>query len=190
MLPTRLRSYSESSTIIISRSKRWRRSIGTVEAMTLRWLLITLRRSIAGIRLAGREFSPTAAWGRAIDINPMTNPYVKEETVLPPAGAARYLDRTKSWPGSILADGYVVKIFEAAGWTWGGRWKDRQDYQHFEKPDRRAALIDWQYRGSDLAEKPATESPRTVPQSPQPTTFADQFSSQVLQLFLTSRQSR
>jgi hypothetical protein len=76
------------------------------------------------------------SWGRAIDINPVTNPYVKGETVLPPAGRA-YLDRTKSFPGSILANGYLVKIFEAAGWTWGGRWKDRQDYQHFEKPARK-----------------------------------------------------
>ena len=75
------------------------------------------------------------SWGRAIDINPLTNPYVKGNIVLPPAGSA-YLDRTRSYPGSILAGGFVVKKFEAAGWTWGGRWKDRQDYQHFEKPAR------------------------------------------------------
>jgi hypothetical protein len=75
------------------------------------------------------------SWGRAIDINPLTNPYVKGNTVLPPAGRA-YLDRTQEHKGSILADGYAVKIFEEAGWTWGGRWKDHQDYQHFEKPKR------------------------------------------------------
>jgi hypothetical protein len=75
------------------------------------------------------------SWGRAIDINPLTNPYVKGDIVLPPGGRA-YLDRTKSYPGSILADSYIVKLFESAGWTWGGRWKDRQDYQHFEKPRR------------------------------------------------------
>jgi len=76
------------------------------------------------------------SWGRAIDINPLTNPYVKGDTVLPPAGR-QYLDRTKEHKGSILADGYAVKLFEEAGWTWGGRWKDRQDYQHFEKPSRK-----------------------------------------------------
>jgi hypothetical protein len=75
------------------------------------------------------------SWGRAIDINPLTNPYVKGDKVLPAAGRA-YLDRTKAFPGSILKDGFVVKEFEAAGWTWGGRWSDRQDYQHFEKPNR------------------------------------------------------
>ena len=73
------------------------------------------------------------SWGRAIDINPLTNPYVKGDKVLPPAGRA-YLDRTKAFPGSILKDSFVVREFEKAGWTWGGRWPDRQDYQHFEKP--------------------------------------------------------
>lgn len=72
------------------------------------------------------------SWGRAIDINPLTNPYVKGDKVLPPAGRA-YLDRTKTFKGSILKDSFIVREFERAGWTWGGRWPDRQDYQHFEK---------------------------------------------------------
>jgi len=76
------------------------------------------------------------SWGRAIDINPLINPYVKGDKVLPPGGR-RYLDRTKaaigSIPGSILKDGFIVREFENADWTWGGRWPDRQDYQHFEK---------------------------------------------------------
>jgi hypothetical protein len=72
------------------------------------------------------------SWGRAIDINPLTNPYVKGDKVLPPAGR-QYLDRTKASKGSILKDSLVVQKFEKAGWTWGGRWPDRQDYQHFEK---------------------------------------------------------
>ncbi len=75
------------------------------------------------------------SWGRAIDINPLTNPYVKGDKVLPPAGR-KYLDRAKEFPGSILKDGFVVHLFESDGWTWGGRWPDRQDYQHFEKPAR------------------------------------------------------
>jgi hypothetical protein len=75
------------------------------------------------------------SWGRAIDINPLTNPYVKGDKVLPPAGRA-YLDRTRTFPGSILKNGFVVREFEKAGWTWGGRWPDRQDYQHFEKPEK------------------------------------------------------
>ena len=74
------------------------------------------------------------SWGRAVDINPLTNPYVKGDQVLPPAGRT-YLDRTKAFPGSILNDSPIVKEFESRGWTWGGRWSDRKDYQHFEKPE-------------------------------------------------------
>ena len=76
------------------------------------------------------------SWGRAIDINPLTNPYVKGDKVLPPAGR-KFLDRTKDYPGGILSDGFVVKLFAQHEWTWGGSWTDRKDYQHFEKPDRR-----------------------------------------------------
>jgi hypothetical protein len=72
------------------------------------------------------------SWGRAIDINPLTNPYVKGDKVLPPSGR-KYLDRSKAFPGSILANSFIVHEFEKAGWTWGGSWPDRQDYQHFEK---------------------------------------------------------
>jgi hypothetical protein len=73
------------------------------------------------------------SWGRAIDINPLTNPYVKGDQVLPPEGS-KYLDRTEAFPGSILGGGFIVKRFAQAGWQWGGSWSDRKDYQHFEKP--------------------------------------------------------
>jgi hypothetical protein len=73
------------------------------------------------------------SWGRAIDINPLTNPYVNGDTVLPAAGRA-YLDRTKRYRGGIEQDGIVVELFRKHGWAWGGEWKDRQDYQHFERP--------------------------------------------------------
>ena len=75
------------------------------------------------------------SWGRAIDLNPLTNPYVKGAKVLPEAGRA-YLDRTKTYKGGISTDGMVVQLFKKHGWAWGGDWKDRQDYQHFEKPAR------------------------------------------------------
>lgn len=76
------------------------------------------------------------SWGRAIDINPLTNPYVKGEKVLPAAGRG-YLDRARAYPGGILADSFAVKAFAKRGWAWGGQWTDRQDYQHFEKPDKK-----------------------------------------------------
>ena len=76
------------------------------------------------------------SWGRAIDINPLINPYVKGDKVYPPEGR-KYLDRARDLPGSINSGGYVVKRFLKAGWKWGGDWSELKDYQHFEKPDRR-----------------------------------------------------
>jgi hypothetical protein len=72
------------------------------------------------------------SWGRAIDINPLTNPMILHGKPLPPDGA-RYTDRTVAHPGSILAGSFIVKLFEEHGWTWGGTWAN-PDYQHFEKP--------------------------------------------------------
>lgn len=73
------------------------------------------------------------SWGRAIDINPLTNPMLLHGKSLPPEGAP-YIDRTKASPGSILDGGFIVQLFRSRGWTWGGEWNS-PDYQHFEKPD-------------------------------------------------------
>ncbi len=70
--------------------------------------------------------------GRAIDINPLVNPYVKNDTVLPENGS-EYLDRTAETTGMITADSKCVEIFKKYGWTWGGDWRSLKDYQHFEK---------------------------------------------------------
>jgi hypothetical protein len=70
------------------------------------------------------------SYGRAIDINPLVNPYVKGSTVLPPAGSA-YVDRSLDAPGMIHANDEVVQAFAARGWIWGGTWSSLKDYQHF-----------------------------------------------------------
>jgi hypothetical protein len=71
------------------------------------------------------------AYGRAIDVNPVENPYLEGGRVLPPAGRA-FLDRTRSRRGMALPAGLFVRSFEAAGWEWGGRWAGSPDYQHFQ----------------------------------------------------------
>jgi poly-gamma-glutamate synthesis protein (capsule biosynthesis protein) len=70
------------------------------------------------------------AYGRAIDINPIQNPYVKGGTVLPPAGR-RYLNRSRKAKGMIHDGDVVVRAFAAIGWEWGGHWSSLKDYQHF-----------------------------------------------------------
>jgi D-alanyl-D-alanine carboxypeptidase len=69
------------------------------------------------------------AYGRAVDVNPVENPYLLDGAVLPPAGRA-YTDRTRRRPGMAVPGGVLVKAFTAAGWAWGGTWSD-PDYQHF-----------------------------------------------------------
>ena len=70
------------------------------------------------------------AYGQAIDVNPVENPYVLGGRVHPRAGAA-YLERSRVRPGMAIAAGLLVRAFAAAGWSWGGRWRGSPDYQHF-----------------------------------------------------------
>ena len=72
------------------------------------------------------------SFGRAIDINPLYNPYVQGDTVDPPTGAP-YADRTADHPSLIRSGDEVVQAFESIGWSWGGEWQSAQDYQHFSQ---------------------------------------------------------
>jgi hypothetical protein len=73
------------------------------------------------------------AYGRAIDINPLINPYV-EEGAFQPQNAAQYLDRSRSDPGMLHEGDPAVRAFTDRGWQWGGQWTNPIDYQHFELP--------------------------------------------------------
>ena len=70
------------------------------------------------------------AYGLAIDVNPVENPYRLNGRVHPPAGRA-YLDRSRVRRGMALRGGPLVNAFASAGWQWGGRWASSPDYQHF-----------------------------------------------------------
>jgi hypothetical protein len=70
------------------------------------------------------------AYGLAIDVNPVENPYLEGGVVRPRAGAA-YLDRSRYRPGMAVPGGELVGAFQAIGWQWGGRWRSSPDYQHF-----------------------------------------------------------
>jgi D-alanyl-D-alanine carboxypeptidase len=69
------------------------------------------------------------AYGLAIDVNPVENPFVHRGAVDPPAGR-RYLDRSRFRRGMVRPGDVVVRAFAAIGWSWGGRWSS-PDYQHF-----------------------------------------------------------
>lgn len=79
-------------------------------------------------KVTGGKSLSRHAYGFAIDINPVQNPYIKGSIVLP---ADAVYDVNK--PGALTPDCPVVKTFIGLGWEWGGSWKSLKDYQHFEK---------------------------------------------------------
>jgi hypothetical protein len=70
------------------------------------------------------------AYGLAIDVDPVENPYSESGRVHPRAGRA-YLDRRNVRPGMAVRGGLLVSAFASVGWQWGGRWTGTPDYQHF-----------------------------------------------------------
>src|SRR5439155_22526257 len=79
---------------------------------------------------AGPKHWSVHAYGEAIDVNPVEDPYLEDGKVLPPAGR-RYVDRAAVRPGMAVAGGRLVAAFAAAGWQWGGRSTASPDWQHF-----------------------------------------------------------
>lgn len=76
------------------------------------------------------------AYGLAIDINPLYNPYVTwpngKQRVSPAAGWA-YADRSLDFPNKIDENDLCYQLFTEHGFTWGGHWRTMKDYQHFQK---------------------------------------------------------
>jgi hypothetical protein len=78
----------------------------------------------------GRSWS-RHAYGLAIDINPLQNPYVRGDGSVLRRAALPYRDRSLDLPGMIHEGDVVVRSFDAIGWEWGGRWRTLKDYMHF-----------------------------------------------------------
>jgi len=69
------------------------------------------------------------AYGEAVDLNPVENPYVGCGRSRDPAGRP-YFDRSRHRPGMVTAA--VVSAFRSVGWGWGGSWSgSTKDYMHF-----------------------------------------------------------
>jgi len=70
------------------------------------------------------------AFGEAVDIDTLENPYTLDGRVYPPAGKP-YTDRSRRRAGMIVPGSLPVRAFSSVGWGWGGRWSSSPDYQHF-----------------------------------------------------------
>jgi hypothetical protein len=78
------------------------------------------------------------SYGKAIDINPLENPYIYTDGKI--SHKASYLYRTRILKDTtpenkaiLLSSSEAVAIFKKYGWKWGGDWKNIKDYQHFQK---------------------------------------------------------
>jgi hypothetical protein len=82
--------------------------------------------------VAGTSRWSMHAYGKAIDLNPVENPYVSGDHVSPPAGEP-FADRSRDAAGMVHAGDRVIRAFSRkAGWKWGGSWPgSTRDYQHF-----------------------------------------------------------
>jgi hypothetical protein len=86
--------------------------------------------------VAGTTKLSKHAYGLAIDINPLYNPYIRTvngEQLISPDNATEYVDRTLDCKYYIQKDDVIYKIFSKHGFTWGGDWTSSLDYQHFQK---------------------------------------------------------
>lgn len=69
------------------------------------------------------------AYGEAVDLNPVENPYVgcgmtRDRT------ARSYMDRSRARPGMVTHA--AIAAFASVGWGWGGAWSgSTKDYMHF-----------------------------------------------------------
>lgn len=77
------------------------------------------------------------SWGKAIDINPLYNPYVKKRKdgslYVSPEKGRQYANRSKNFKYKIDENDPCFMEFTKHGFKWGGHWKSLKDYQHFEK---------------------------------------------------------
>jgi len=86
--------------------------------------------------ISGAKVLSYHALGRAIDINPKCNPYVrdlKQKIFIDPPGS-RYSPESRcalSWQNPSGAK--IIRLMQGLGWNWGGSWENPKDYQHFEK---------------------------------------------------------
>lgn len=76
------------------------------------------------------------AYGRAIDVNPIENPYVTESGFVSPPAGRPYADRSREAKGMVHAGDAIDRAFGRVGWEWGGRWNWPKDYQHFSANGR------------------------------------------------------
>ena len=88
-------------------------------------------------KIVGSQRLSKHSLGMAIDINPLHNPCVSKRrdgsTLIQPAAGKKYADRNKKYAYQITKGDLCYRLFRQHGFSWGGDWRSKKDYQHFEK---------------------------------------------------------
>jgi hypothetical protein len=89
--------------------------------------------------VAGGDSISLHAYGLAIDLNPVQNPYLTRSggtLRIDPAAGADFINRMNERPSQRLRSGMaeaVIRVFADDGFLiWGGYWHEPIDYQHFQ----------------------------------------------------------
>jgi hypothetical protein len=96
--------------------------------------------------VTGGKLPSLHAYGLAIDLNPLQNPFVQIQAdgnaIFSPPSGTKYANRLSPRPGKTARAGMaeeVVDLFARNGFLiWGGDWDAPIDYQHFQV-DRKTA---------------------------------------------------
>ena len=78
------------------------------------------------------------SYGKAIDLNPIENPYISRSGRISHKASLKYRKRVHHHHGTadkaVLVKGdKAIEIFKQYGWKWRGEWSGVKDYQHFSK---------------------------------------------------------
>lgn len=78
------------------------------------------------------------SYGKAIDLNPIENPYISRNGHISHKASLKYRKRfhykNSIADKAVLVKGdKAIKIFKQYAWKWGGEWSGVKDYQHFSK---------------------------------------------------------
>jgi len=89
-------------------------------------------------RATGSKKWSKHSYGRAIDINPIENPYISRKGHISHKASLKYkkrrhIENTPADRAVLLKNDEATLIFKKYGFRWGGDWKTIKDYQHFVK---------------------------------------------------------
>jgi len=78
------------------------------------------------------------AFGKAIDINPIENPYISRRGKISHQASLLYRVRQHREESAadravLLGSDEATQIFKRYGFRWGGDWRYTKDYQHFDQ---------------------------------------------------------